>query len=179
MTEQSRESERDASDLDDFDDREELRQRYYGLLQELRVVLPGVQVLMAFLLTTPFASRFNDLDDTGRAAYFLALTSALGSIISLLTPTVFHRVADRTARSARLEWGVRMTLIGVGLLAVALSASAWCIVRLVYGTALANVVAAAAVASFVGIWVVLPLAVARDNGSRSRSDDSSDEITPL
>jgi hypothetical protein len=177
MTERSRESERDPSDLDDVDDREELRQRYYGLLQELRVVLPGVQVLMAFLLTAPFASRFGDLDDPGRAAYFVALMSALGSIICLLGPTVFHRVADRTARSARLEWGVRLTLIGVGLLAVSLSAAAWCIVRLVYGTAQANVVVAVAVASFVGIWILLPLAVGRPDGSRSHSDDASDEVT--
>ena len=47
-------------------DREELRTRYQMLLQELRVVLPGVQVLMAFLQTAPFAQRFGDLDDLGR-----------------------------------------------------------------------------------------------------------------
>lgn len=171
MTDRSRDSERDPADLDDVDDREELRQRYYGLLQELRVVLPGVQVLMAFLLTTPFASGFDDLDDAGRAAYFVAMMSALGSIICLLMPTVFHRIADRTARAARLEWGVRMALAGVGLLAVALTSAAWCIVRLVYGTPLAHAVAAAAVVTFVGMWVVLPLAVGRPNNS---SPDRSD-----
>jgi Na+/melibiose symporter-like transporter len=174
MTDRSRESDRDPLELDDVADREELRQRYYGLLQELRVVLPGVQVLMAFLLTTPFASGFGDLDDTGRAAYFVALMSALGSIICLLTPTVFHRVASRTARGARLEWGVRMTLSGVALLAVALTSAAWCIVRLVYGTALANVVAVAAVMMFVGIWVVLPLAVGRPSDKRRDADGSLD-----
>src|SRR5688500_13222665 len=169
MADRSEESERDPSELDDVDDREELRQRYYGLLQELRVVLPGVQVLMAFLLTTPFASGFGDLDDAGRGAYFVALMSALGSIICLLTPTVFHRVADRTARGARLEWGVRMTLAGVALLAVALTSAAWCLVRLVYGTALAHVVATVAVVMFIVLWVVLPLAVGRPNGAPSRS----------
>jgi hypothetical protein len=70
-----------------------------------------------------------------------------------------------------------MTLTGVGLLAVALTASAWCIVRLVYGTGLANVVAAVAVASFVGVWLALPRAVGHPNGSRSRSDDMPDEVT--
>ena len=173
MADRSQESERDPSELDDLEDREELRQRYYGLLQELRVVLPGVQVLMAFLLTTPFASGFDDLDDAGRAAYFVALMSALGSIICLLTPTVFHRVADRTARGARLEWGVRMTLAGVALLALALTSAAWCIVRLVYGTALAHVVAIIAVVMFVALWIVLPRAVGRPNGSLSQSDRST------
>jgi len=157
------ESERDARDLDDVADREELRSRYYGLLQELRVVLPGVQVLMAFLLTAPFASRFDELDAAGRDAYLLALVSALGSIICLLTPTVFHRVADRTARSARLQWGVRMTLAGVVLLAVSLTTALWCIVRMVFGTAEATILAIAAAATFVGLWVVLPRAVGKPN----------------
>jgi len=157
------ESEQDAQDLDDVADREELRSRYYGLLQELRVILPGVQVLMAFLLTAPFASRFDELDDPGRAAYFVALVSALGAIVCLMTPTVFHRVADRTARSARLEWGVRMTMAGVVLIAVSLTSASWCIVRLVFGTAAASIVAAAAVITFVGLWLVLPRTVGKPN----------------
>ena len=66
-----------------------------------------------------------------------------------------------------------MTLTGVVLLALALTSAAWCIVRLVYGTALANVVAVAAVVMFVGIWIVLPLAVGRPNGTPSRSDRSA------
>ena len=105
MADEQRSAERDAKELDDVADREELRKRYEMLLQELRVVLPGVQVLMAFLLTAPFAQRFDDLDDTGRRAYLVALVSALASTICLLTPTVFHRVADRTATtgSPRVE----------------------------------------------------------------------------
>jgi hypothetical protein len=166
MSRSSIESERDPSELDDVEDRDELRQRYYGLLQELRVVLPGVQVLMAFLLTAPFASRFDDLDRAGRAAYFVALMSALGSIISLLSPTVFHRVADRTARAARLEWGVRMTLAGLVLLALSLTSAAWCIVRVVYDTTEATVVAVVAIALFVALWVALPLAYGRQSNQR-------------
>ena len=166
MTERSNESDRDPSELDDTKDSDELRQRYDTLLQELRVVLPGVQVLMAFLLTAPFASRFGDLDDLGRATYFLALVSALVSIISLLTPTVFHRVAERTARSARLQWGVRMTMAGVGLLALSLTSAAWCIVRLVYSTGLASAVAAGALVTFTAFWLALPLAVGKPNSGR-------------
>jgi len=156
MADQPVESERDPSELDDIADRDELRQRYYGLLQELRVVLPGVQVLAAFLLTAPFATRFTELDDLGRGAYFLGLVSALGSIITLLTPTVFHRVAERTARSARLEWGVRLTLAGVVLLVISLTSVTWCIVRFVFSTPLATAVAVAALATFAGLWLVLP-----------------------
>jgi MFS family permease len=147
----------DATELDDEADQAELRQRYYGLLQELRVVLPGVQVLMAFLLTAPFARRFDELDDAGRDAYLVALVSTLGSIICLLGPTVFHRVGERTARAARLIWGVRLQKIGVVMLAIALTSATWCVVRLVYGASTAAVVAAVAVALLLALWLVLPL----------------------
>lgn len=157
-------SERDAKELDDVADREELRQRYYGLLQELRVVVPGVQVLLAFLLTAPFAQRFDDLDDLGQRAYLVGLVGALGSIICLLAPTVFHRVADRRARAARLVWGVRLTIAGVILLAVSLTSATWTITRLVFGTAEATLVAIAALAAFVALWLIIPLAV----GQRTR-----------
>ena len=155
------EGERDARDLDDVADREELRSRYEMLLQELRVVLPGVQVLMAFLLTAPFAQRFTDLDELGRRAYLVALSSALGSTICLLSPTVFHRVAERTARKARLVWGIRLAVVGYVLLAVALTTALWCIVRMVFGTTEATILAAAAVAGFGLVWIVLPLSVGR------------------
>ncbi len=50
-----------VAELDDEADRDELRRRYYGLMQELRVLLPGVQILVAFLLTVPFATRFGNV----------------------------------------------------------------------------------------------------------------------
>ena len=159
--EQESKAERDAGELDDVADRDELRNRYEMLLQELRVVLPGVQVLMAFLLTAPFAQRFGDLDDVGRRTYLVALIAALGSTICLMAPTVFHRVAERTARRARLVWGVRLAIVGIVLLAVALVAATWCIIRLVFGTPEATVVAASAVVVFVVVWVLLPLSVGR------------------
>ena len=81
-------SELPAVMLDDRLDRSELRDRYYGLLQELRVVLPGVQVLVAFLLTAPFSARFADLDDVGVAAYLVALVSAVLATICRVAPTV-------------------------------------------------------------------------------------------
>ncbi len=59
---------RPTGELDDEQDRDELRRRYYGLLQELRVLLPGVQILVAFLLTAPFASGFAQLDEPSPAA---------------------------------------------------------------------------------------------------------------
>jgi MFS family permease len=122
---------------------------------------------MAFLLTAPFAQRFGDLDDVGKQAYLVALIAAFGSTICLMAPTVFHRVADRTARRARLVWGVRLAMVGMVLLALALVAATWCIVRLVFGTTEATVAAATAVAVFGVVWVLLPLSVGRKSGQGS------------
>lgn len=151
----------DNDELDDIADRDELRRRYYGLLQELRVVLPGVQVLLAFLLTAPFTDRFERLDDTGRAAYTGALAASLGAVVCLIAPTVFHRIGVRTERSARLVWGVRLTLAGVALLAAALLAALWCVVRYVYGTSAAWVFSAVGAALVIALWIVLPLTAGR------------------
>src|SRR3954463_11268900 len=96
----------DTKYLDDVADRPELRDRYYGLLQELRVVLPGVQVLLAFLLTAPFAQRFKSLGATDRAVFGAALVCSMLSVISFVSPIAFHRFGPRTARALRLELSI-------------------------------------------------------------------------
>ena len=91
-------SEKESWELDDVADRDELRSRYGMLLQELRVILPGVQILSAFLLTAAFSQRFGELDVWGRRAYGVALTASIISVTCLLAPTMLH--ASVTARPA-------------------------------------------------------------------------------
>ena len=112
---------RSAKDLRDDVDRKEVRQRYYGLLQELRVLLPGVQVLLAFLFTVPFASHFDELDRVGRTAFAVSMCSAMAATVAFVAPIAFHRVAHRRSRSARLVWAIRME--ATGLLFMACTAS--------------------------------------------------------
>ena len=150
-----------AKDLDDIEDRDELRQRYYGLLQELRVVLPGVQVLLAFLFTVPFAQRFSELDALERDLYGVSMVSALLAVICLLSPTVFHRLAERTARSIRLVWGIRMVIVGLTLVAISLTSALWCVSRFVFGNTLAVAVTIPSVVAIIVLWIVLPLTVGR------------------
>lgn len=154
--------------LDDQDDREELRRRYYGLMQELRVILPGVQVLLAFLLTAPFAQRFEDLDDLGRLAFGLATVTALLSALCLLAPVVSHRVGERTARRARLRWGVRLTLAGLAFLGSSLVTALWCVARFVYGAGAAWAMASALLVTLVALWIVLPLSIGHRTTSHRR-----------
>jgi MFS family permease len=152
---------RSLKHLDDVRDREELRTRYYGLLQELRVILPGVQVLLAFLLTAPFAQRFEDLDDRGRTLYAVALLTSLAAVVALLAPTVMHRLGERRARRARLLWSIRLMVLGLAALTVSLLSATWCVTRLVWGPEAGEAAAIGAGALFVALWVLLPLLLRR------------------
>lgn len=150
-----------ALELHDAPDREELRRRYYGLLQELRVLLPGVQVLVAFLLTVPFANRFSELDELGKAMYLASLVAGVLAVVAFVTPTAFHRFGDRRSRSQRLAWAIRMTRAGIVFMAIALESAVFVICRLVFDATVAFVVVGALVATMTAAWIVLPLAAGR------------------
>jgi hypothetical protein len=154
--------ERDAHALDDEQDREELRQRFYGLLQELRVLLPGTQVLVAFLLTVPFNDRFEEVDHTGQLLYGSALATGTLAIVALIAPTAFHRFGDRRSRAERLEWSIRFTRVGVAIMAVALLCSLTLVARVVFGPGPSWATAAVGAAVVLGVWVVFPAVAIRD-----------------
>jgi MFS family permease len=160
---------RDLAELDDVKDREELRERYQTLLQELRVVLPGVQVLLAFLLTTPFTQRFTDLDKTGRDTFGFAMVTAMLSVACLLTPTIFHRVGGRQERKSRLAWGIRLTVVGLLLLALSLLSGLWCVSRFVFGSTTAWWLTALVAGTILLLWFALPAIVAHDRDDREQS----------
>lgn len=158
------------SDADDFGDipahqldpelhQQELRQRYYGLLQELRVLLPGVTVLVAFLLTVPFAARFGDLDSVERGAFSVALWSSIMAVIAFVSPTVFHRIGGRTLRAERLIWGIRTTRAGLVFFAVALLSASLVVTRFLFEPVVATLfVGSIGLAMIIG-WGVVPVVI--------------------
>jgi hypothetical protein len=150
-----------ASELGDQTDRDELRRRYYGLLQELRVLLPGAQVLVAFLLTAPFAQRFGELDELGRLFYAVSLLAGIVSIIAFVTPTAFHRVGARTSRAERLTWAIRMTRVGIAFMAVSLDSAMLVIGRMLFGTTTAVLMVVGIGIAMALAWLILPLSAGR------------------
>jgi hypothetical protein len=157
----SEDSEVPVDQLDDERDREELRDRYYGLMQELRIVLPGVQVLVAFLLTVPFAQGFADVDDFGRALFGAALVAAILSVVAFVTPTAMHRFGDRTARGERLQTSIVMTRVGLLLLAVAMTLSLAVVSRFLYDGFVTVLLVTVVVIAVVALWIVTPLTTRR------------------
>ena len=128
------------------------------LLSELRVALPGVQVLFAFLLVAPFNQRFAKTTDFERGLYFAALLSTALASILLIAPTVIHRLEFRHGDKAYVvRAGNRLTIAGLIVLAVAMTCAITLVTGFLFGTAAAVATAAVAVFAFAMIWFVLPL----------------------
>jgi hypothetical protein len=138
---------------------ERLDRELEELVQELRLALPGVQILFAFLLVVPFNSRFKETDDLQRDVWFAALLLALCAVACLITPTAYHRIRFREYDKERLViTGTRLALAGLVCLAAALSASAFFVTGLVFSDLAAAAVTAVAAAVIGGLWFGLPLA---------------------
>jgi Family of unknown function (DUF6328) len=128
------------------------------LLNELRVALPGVQVLFAFLLAVPFAQRFADVTDTQREAYTVALLCTLAGSVFLIAPTTFHRIRFRDRdKELLLRLGNRFTIVGMIFLAAAMTASVFLVTDVLYETAIAVLLSLLTAALFTVVWFLLPL----------------------
>jgi hypothetical protein len=159
--------------LDNRVHRAELRDRYYGLMQELRVLLPGAQVLVAFLLIAPFADRFGTLDTVGRVLYGTSLVSGLLAVVAFVAPAAHHRIGSRHARSERLRHGIVCARGGLACLCLALLSALLLVARLVFGPAgtfLSVLVVASAMAM---LWLVVPLRSRRRRAQPTATDGAT------
>jgi hypothetical protein len=128
------------------------------LLNELRVTLPGVQVLFAFLLAVPFTNRWARVTDTQTDAYFVALLATLLGSVLLIAPSAYHRIRWREATDEQLlRVSNRLAIAGTLCLAVGMTAAVFLITDLVYKSAVTAVVTALAAGAFGWFWYGLPL----------------------
>lgn len=139
--------------------REERIREANELLQEIRVILPGVQVLFAFLLTVAFTRRFTELAEYQIDVYFAALLSTALATILFVAPTAQHRLLWRQhARSQRLRLANRLVIAGSFCLAVAVGCVVFLVADFIYGITTAAVATALVAGAIVVLWYVLPLA---------------------
>jgi hypothetical protein len=136
---------------------EEQRERYRELLEELRTILPGAQVLFAFLLTVPFSGGFAEVDQTGKVVYLVALASVAAATVLFFAPAAHHRVADDVDRSVRVRFGVRTQLVGLVLVAVGVAAGLFLVVRFLFDWRAAVAISGSITALVILLWVVRPL----------------------
>jgi Kef-type K+ transport system membrane component KefB len=137
---------------------ERLDRELNELLQELRVVLPGVQVLLAFLLTAPFQQRFAQLPGTLRNVFFASIACATLATALLIAPSAHHRLRWREREKERLlRVANREAIWGTVFLAAAIVLALYVVTNVLFATWIAVVTAVVAVAVFAYLWYALPL----------------------
>lgn len=120
------------------------------------MLLPGVQILVAFLLTVPFTDRWESLGAWERDWYVVALVGGIASVVVFATPTALHRVGPRRARAERLVWSIRLVRVGLGLLGVAMVASLILVLSVLFSHTVGLIAGVATAALIAGAWLGLP-----------------------
>jgi len=141
------------------------------LLNELRVALPGVQVLFAFLLTVPFSNGFPRLGRFDRDVYFAAFIATAVSTVLLIAPSSYHRLRWRQHDKERmLVISNYLMIAGLAALAVAITSTVFVITDFVFHRSWASTFTAIVAMLFLVFWYGIPLGAAiKDRRTPTRS----------
>ena len=140
------------------DEKERLDRELIELLNELRVALPGVQVLFAFLLTVPFTQRFSRATELQQNVYFVAFLATAVATVLLIAPTAYHRLQWRQRDKERmLVTSNRLAIAGMAFLALDMVAVVFLITDVLFGGAAVAATTVVAAALFGWFWYGLPL----------------------
>ena len=146
----------EAQDLETTKQR--LEREHGELLQELRSLIPGAQVLFGFLLAIGFTAEFGKLDDTERYVYYVTLLSTALALVLYLAPAVYHRVRFREGdKEFLLHKANREALAGSVATALALTGALFLVTELVFGAVEAVVVSLAFFAVIAWRWWAIAL----------------------
>jgi hypothetical protein len=128
------------------------------LLQELRIVVPGVQVLFAFLLAVPFSARFGATDAFERDVYFVALLLSAIAVAFLMAPSIQHRILFRHEQKRYLvSLGSALTIAGMTALALAIVLSIVLVAHFLFGSGAAWTAGGLSLFAFLLLWYALPI----------------------
>jgi hypothetical protein len=140
------------------DEAHRLDRELIELLNELRVVMPGVQLLFGFLLTVPFQQGWDRIDDFQRMVYVITLLLTASSAVLLMAPSAFHRITFRAGQKPYLlRLGTRQAIAGMGLLALAMTGALLLLLDIVFGATTVIVLVGAMAMLFAWLWFGLAL----------------------
>jgi hypothetical protein len=140
------------------DPQERTARELIELLQELRIVIPGVQILFAFLLTVPFSQGFTKLTSVQQYVFFATLLCTAAATALLIAPSAHHRLLFRQGvREQRLQMGNTLVILGLAFLVPAMVGVVYVITDLIFGLTTALIVTVVMALSFLLLWFVVPL----------------------
>jgi hypothetical protein len=124
-----------GEDPKDEDVKERLEREHGELLEELRALIPGAQVLFGFLLAIRFTSPFSELNTVQRDVYYATLLTTAVALVFLLAPSAYHRLRFREGdKDAMIRKGNREAIAGTGAIALAFTGVLYLITDLVFTT---------------------------------------------
>jgi hypothetical protein len=139
-------------------EKERLDRNLNELLGELRVALPGVQVLFAFLLAVPFNQRFGQTTDFEKGTYYVTLVGTALAAALLIAPSSMHRIEFRSDDKRFVVFTAnRLAIAGFGVLGVAMTAAVLLVTHFLYDDTLAIVTTIIVGILFFVLWYALPL----------------------
>jgi Family of unknown function (DUF6328) len=140
------------------DEQHDLDRELIELLNELRVALPGVQVLFAFLLIVPFSNGWGDVTDLQRNVFFIAFLATCVASVLLIAPSAHHRLLWREGdKEHMLRTANRLAIAGTVFLALGMTAVVFLITDVLFSTWWAGLTTGVIAGAFFWLWYGLPL----------------------
>lgn len=156
---------------------ERLEREHEQLFHELRSVIPGAEVLFAFLLTIAFTPGFVDLGDRQQTVYYLTFVCSGLALILLLAPTAFHRIRFRQQdKNAMIRLANIEVLAAMFLISVSVAGVVYLVTDVALGTIEASIVAPVLWLLTTVLWWAVPLA--RFRGDTAAPEDATVEVDP-
>jgi hypothetical protein len=144
--------------MTDEDHTERVDRELIEQLNELRVALPGVQVLFAFLLILPFQQGFAEISDSDRLIFIAALLASALAAALLIAPSMYHRLNFRRKVKEQMLFDTNKLMVaGIVLTGVGVVCAVFLVVDVVYGATPAILATGATAVIYGLVWVVLPL----------------------
>src|SRR3954453_6933239 len=135
------------------EEQERLNRQMMELLNELRVAMPGVQILFGFLLTVPFQQRFSQVNDFQQSVYFVTLVTSAIAAAFLIAPSAYHRVMfEQQDKPNIIHIGTGQFLVGLAALAVAMNGAGLLVTDVLFGAGTVAVTVALTGSLYLTLW---------------------------
>jgi membrane-bound acyltransferase YfiQ involved in biofilm formation len=135
------------------EEQERLNRQLEELLQELRVAMPGVQVLFGFLLTVPFQQRFQEVTDFQQDVYLGTLIAAAVATACFIAPSAYHRVTFQQGDKPNIiRLGSVQMLAGLLALALAMNGAVLLVCDVLFHATVVALVVAPLAALYLTLW---------------------------
>jgi membrane-bound acyltransferase YfiQ involved in biofilm formation len=140
------------------EEQERLNRQMMELLNELRVAMPGVQVLFGFLLTVPFQQRFQRVNDFQETVYFATLIASAVATAFLIAPSAYHRLMlEQHDKPNIIHIGSAQMVVGLCALAVAMNGAVLLVTDVLFETGTVVVTLVLLAGLYVSLWFLFPL----------------------